>query len=345
MSVNIWPRVDELVDRAATVADLHRHRLHLYAAWRWRSLGRPIPGELARLERTAAAGRMAREVVASRLRAAYDGPMVLLKGADVAAHYPRPDLRPSQDLDILVREPEHVRDRLLEHGFEEFEEWSSPAEHHHLPPLAWPGVPTAVEIHNVPNWPLWLKPPHAEELIEASTSESALGHGIRALPSAHHALVLVAHLWRDDPVGRLGPLLDAHLMASDVASDVVDDLARRWGLDGLWRTTRKAIAHVLLEANASPLGVRALTSSVESMRERKVLESRLLEAVSPFYAHSARHAVPATARNVMARLRLASDQTWQAKLRRIARELRLSLSPLSAATEHARRDTDNRRPG
>ena len=332
--MNIWRRVDALVERAAKVSDLHRHRLHLYAAWRWRSLGRAVPDELLTLERGATAVRLAIPGVVRRVREAYDGPMALLKGADVAAYYPRPELRPVWDLDLLVLDADYVHRKLLDFGFAESTSLL-PAEHHHLQPLVWPGFAGNVEIHSAPNWPLWLVPPRVDELLAVATTESALGHGILALPPAHHAIVLAAHLWRDDPMGRLGQLLDMCLMAEAAEPGALDSLVRRWGVERLWRTTQAAAARVLRDEQNQPLGVRMLTQSLESMRERTLIESRFFEVSSPFFAFEPTVAVATAVRNVLPSLQPAPNESWGTKLRRTPRRLRQSFWRVSATTDTA----------
>ena len=325
---DIWARVDALIERADTISDLRWHRLHLYAAWRWRSLGRRISDELHAFDRQAAALRLSMPTVLARVREAYDGPIVLLKGADVAARYPTPELRPSADLDLLVPDAEHVYRALVNHGFNEWQgEARLSAEHHHLQLLVWPGLPGGVEIHRAPNWPTWLTAPRTDELISEATSESVVGHGILTLPPAHHALVLTAHLWRDDPMGRVGQLIDVLLMSGSVDGTSIEKLARRWGIERLWRTTRAAAHRILLGEQDVPLGARVLTSRHESMRQRTVLESKVFEICAPFFGLPPSRAITDAARHVIWALQPGPNETWGEK----ATALRQSLSPISVA--------------
>jgi Uncharacterised nucleotidyltransferase len=326
--LNVWERVDRLIERADSVADLHTHRLHLYAAWRWRQLGRPLPRELVELERGAAVQRLSVPAVLRVVREAYEGPIVLLKGADVAACYPRPELRPSLDLDLLVPDAETVQRRLVERGFRE-RLGITPDEHHHGPQLEWPGLAVRVEIHGGPNWPTWLTPPPTEEVLAGATSESALGHGIRALAPAHHTLILVAHAWREVPLSRLGHIVDIMLLGRETGAGELDALARRWGLQKLWTATDEVARRVLLGEATGRRSSRIWVRRLESVSRYTVLEAKLAELVAPFWAVPAPRAAIFVARALLSELTPAPRETWREKLRRTADALRDGLTPRS----------------
>lgn len=328
--LNLWARVDELVDRASTVSDLHAHRLHLYAAWRWRSDGRPVPAELVELERGARIFRLATPAVLRRVRDAYDGPLILLKGADVAARYPTPELRPSIDLDFLVPDPERTQSALVAAGFNELPESCTSDEHHHLPALEWPGLPIRVELHSAPSWPTWLAPPPLEELFASATRESAVGHGVAALPPTYQAVVLAAHMWREVPLARLGQLIDVLLMAQAAPMGETESLARRWGIDRLWRVTDTTARRVLLGERIAGGAPRIWTRGLESMRERTVFESKLAQLLGPFLALPAGKAMAAAARLAGSELRPSADETWSEMARRTVGALRQGFRRRSA---------------
>jgi Uncharacterised nucleotidyltransferase len=344
--MDLWPRVDALIERAKTVADLHHHRLHLYAARRWRSLGRPLSDELAALERGAATLRLATPVLAGRVRDAYDGRLVLLKGADVAALYPTPELRPSMDLDLLVDDADAVYGALLEHGFVVERRPALPADHHHLPNLAWPGLLGSVEVHRAPNWPVWLTPPDAEELLEAATGDSAIGHGVLALHPSHLMLVLTAHLWRDDPIQNLGHLLDVLLAAEGVDPAELDSLLRRHRLAPLWEATQDVAARVFGdERGRDSRRVRLLARNLEAVRDRTVIEARLAEAIAPSYVRPPTRAAAATARTVGHWFRPEPGETWRQKVARTLRTLGKSFSPSSEVDRERDRLSEARNAG
>src|SRR5262249_28719626 len=136
---DLWSRVDALVDRTEDIGDLRIHSLQLIAARRWRGQGRPIPDELAEEETSACIVALAVPVLLRRLHAAYEGPMLLMKGPEVAALYPDPALRPYADVDVLVTDrPAAVR-ALVAAGFEErYDEAVFGDGFHHSRPLFWP---------------------------------------------------------------------------------------------------------------------------------------------------------------------------------------------------------------
>lgn len=342
--MNLWTRVDELVERARTVSDLHAHRLHLYAAWRWRSVGRPVPAELVELERGARIFRLAAPAVMRRVRDAYDGPLVLLKGADVAAAYPKPELRPSIDLDFLVPDPERTQTALVAAGFNELPDTCTPDEHHHLPALEWPGLLVRVELHSMPSWPTWVPPPPVEELFASATTASALGHGVVALPPAHQALVLAGHMWREVPLARLGQLIDVVLMAQAAPVGETESLARRWRIDRLWQVTDATARRVLLAERIEGAAPRIWTRGLESMRERTVIESKLAELVGPFLAVPTRKAVAAAARMASSELRPSGDETWGKMARRTLGALKQGLRRRSARDRELEAGTETGRP-
>src|SRR4051794_39191940 len=98
--------VNRLIDSGPPMEGLVFHRLHLLAARRWAERGLPVGGALA-VDEMLMGRRM--ELIRSALetlRERHDGRIVVLKGPDVAAHYPDPALRPTGDVDVLVDSPE-----------------------------------------------------------------------------------------------------------------------------------------------------------------------------------------------------------------------------------------------
>ena len=88
----------------------------------------------------------------TRVRAACDGPIVLLKGPEVAERYPQ-RARGYGDLDLLVPDGAHVQRALVQDGFREVPDPERFVGVYHLPPLILNGAPLALEIHEAPNWP------------------------------------------------------------------------------------------------------------------------------------------------------------------------------------------------
>ena len=333
----VWPRVGELVDQSGKLSDLVAHRVHLIAARRWREQGRPIDADLVELERLAAVKRLAAPVLLSRIRRVYDGPAMLLKGAEVAARYPAPELRPYTDLDLLVPDAPAVYRQLVEAGFEKTP-MPGPYEHHHQPALTWPGLPMLLELHSQPSWPDWLTPPDNDQLFAGATGECALGCGVLGPSRVHHTLLLVAHAWRDAPLARLGHLLDVYVTCLNEDPGELADLAAAWRIDRVWRSTLAAVGGVL-GGERPRASVRALTRQLDSMRERTVIETKLADWVAPFWGLPFPRAVRASGSELVAELRPEHNETWRRKLHRSGTAMRQLFRSRSERDELLRRET------
>src|SRR5918999_4771530 len=127
--------VETLIDRARTLQDLESQGLQLLAARRWRELGRPVPSRLLAQERVVAANLLVAPAVLRRIRSAYDGDILLLKGPEVAIAYPDAALRPYGDLDLLVSDAHAAQRALTAAGFEPVGNEAGYVTKHHLQPL------------------------------------------------------------------------------------------------------------------------------------------------------------------------------------------------------------------
>ena len=114
---DLWASVDRLIDSTSDVDALRANRLHLLAARRWRERGIDVPGELVEAERLAVLVSFVLPDVLARVRAAYDGPLVVHKGPEVALRYPDPLLRPYIDIDLLIPTRPRRRARSSRPGF------------------------------------------------------------------------------------------------------------------------------------------------------------------------------------------------------------------------------------
>ena len=117
---------------------------------------------------------------------------------------------------------------------------------------------------------------------------SRLGvEGIDTLPPEQHTLVLAAHAWEHQPLGRLGNLIDVavSLRRSDEAE--VARLARRWGCTRMWRTTRAAVRAVV-DRDGRSAGVVVWGRHLPEVRERTVLEWHLKNLLAPAWAYPRR---------------------------------------------------------
>jgi Uncharacterised nucleotidyltransferase len=326
---DIWASVDRLIDRGPTLAGLRAHRLHLLAARRWSALGRPLPRDLMAEARTSGLFTLVVPMILERARAAYEGPMVLMKGLEVAALYPDPALRPFHDVDLLVADAAEAHRALISAGFQPV---ANPdayyADRHHLRPLCWPALPLVVEIHKRPEWPTWTAPPATEELLSAAIPASAGVDGLQTLAPSHHALVLAAHSWTEAPLRRAIDLVDVAAVSAGQDRDELGRLARRWDIGGVWETMIAAADALLFEA-PTPWSMRLWARDLLCVRDRTVLENHLRRLVSSFWALPPRRALRASANALVREVRPAPGESRRTKLARAKRAIANPLAPLS----------------
>jgi hypothetical protein len=327
----LWSAVDELVDRAPGPGDLRAHGLHLLAGARLRSLGQPVPDEVAAEERLAAVLALAVPTLLQRARAAYDGRLMIMKGAELAQLYRDPSLRAFYDVDLLADDAEAAQRALVAAGFQELGTDVNDIGIH-LCPLGWPGLPVRIELHRRPRWVDGLGNPSLEEIFEAA-EPSALGvPGILAPARHHHALLLAGHAWTHEPLRRVSELIDIAVVTHGTDRADVRSVARRWGCERLWHTTERAVDAVLYGAR-SPVPLRTWARHLRGARERTVLETRLLRIAGPVWGMPLRR-VPRELLRAIARLVQRHDgERWRAKIARVGRLARTAARPRSELRE------------
>jgi putative nucleotidyltransferase-like protein len=326
----IWQTVDRLVDRAPRVQDLRRHGLQLLAAQRWRALGRPVPDLLRHDEQLAAAVTLTVPLVLERVRAAWPGAIAVMKGPEVAALYPSPQLRPYSDLDLLVENAPEAQSALLAAGFRPVGDPRLYVDIHHLRPLVSPGLAVAVEVHDRPKWIHGIEPPPTSDLLAGAVPAESGTNGLLSLGAAEHSLLLAVHSWAHVPLARISHLLDVALMAHRVDPDELRALARQWGIERAWGATTAAVEGLLLGGSRS-WPMRTWGRNLSRVDERTVLESHLEHWLAAFSALPPRLAIGASARAVAAEARPAPGERWRVKLRRVRHALR---SPSVGLSEH-----------
>lgn len=311
----IVERALAIVERAPSLADVDRHRVQPLAAHALRERRRAVPAPLASQERVAAAAALAAPAVLARVREAADGPLVLVKGPEVARRYPGPLLRCFGDLDVIVPDAEATQRQLIAAGFEEVGDPALYEGIHHLRPLRTAPLPLSVEVHRAPKWVARLEPPSFEQLLEAAVPARCGVDGVLAPSPAAHALVLAAHAWAHRPLGRLGDLVDVALVAREADGAEIERLAGAWGLRRVWRTTARAI-DALLGGGARTTALAAWARHLAGARERSVLESHLERWLSPLWALPAADARRAVAAAIRADLVPEGAEGWPRKLAR-----------------------------
>jgi hypothetical protein len=335
-------RVDALIDASPGLQDLRAHGLHLLAARRWRSTGTPLPARLVREElqatwRTHAAPRVLEEV-----RAACDGPVMLVKGPAVGERFPDPAARPFIDLDLLVPDAQAAQAALRAAGFRlSGDPAAYPDDLHHLPPVHSPDHPIPIEVHSRLKWVDGFSPP-TFEVLAAAAEPIALGvEGILTPPPAHHALVLAGHLWAHDPLTRLLRILDVAMMADASEPQELEALAQAWGMGRLWRSTA-AVADALFGAgDCDPWPLRTWARGLRSAREPSVSELHLSRLLSPFAIYAPAGAARALAAAIAGFAQPHDGEPWRRKLTRTAQQI---ARPTMRRSEHVRAIEANRHP-
>src|SRR4051812_21537209 len=155
-------RLAVMTDRAPGLPDLFAHRLGAVAAAHWRRCGRELPAPLLEEERFATIVELAAPLLLSRILDACEGPVMVLKGPEIAARYPFPRLRPFHDLDVLVEDSKAAHAALLAAGCRIG--WDRGSAHHELP-LVFPDLPIVIEVHGRVKWPAGVRAPATSDLF------------------------------------------------------------------------------------------------------------------------------------------------------------------------------------
>jgi Uncharacterised nucleotidyltransferase len=339
-----WEAVYRLIETLDPML-LPEHGLGPLAARRLRLQGRPVPEHLIREDRAAATANLVAPSLLARVRDAYDGPLLLLKGPEVAARYPD-RARRFGDLDLLAGDAQAAHAALLAAGFSlEDREWPPPGydnihrPHYHLHPLEWAGFALRIEIHQHVKWPGGLTPPRNEDLFEAAAPSSVGVEGLLAPHPNHHAILLASHAWGEIPMRKLRELVDVLVFVDDAQRGELARLARRWQFDRAWNATLAAADWVLGGA-PEPTFVRIWARYLRNLREPTVVEMHLQEWLSPFWLVPPRLAIRRTGMAFVRELRPSPEQTWADKRSQTVEAL---LHPLSPKSAHHRRSVAGRR--
>ena len=322
---DVWPRLDELVDRAPSVVDLLDHRLGAIAARHWRASGRPLPPAILEEEQYAAASLLAVPVLLSRVSAAYGERVVVLKGPEVAQRYPDPRMRPSHDLDLLVEDSERAFVALRAAGCEVV---SHDASDQHELPLAFPDLPLVIELHSAPKWPAWAGGPPTADLFAGAIPSTT---GLLGPRPEHHAVLLAVHSWAHRPLARVLDFVDVLVLLAETDPADADDVARRWRVQRIWTATLGAASALFSDA-PKPWTLRTWARNTAEVRRPTRSEELLERCLSPFAALPARKAVGVSAASALDMLRSRTDRGHAHRLE----DLRPEHPAVVAARERSR---------
>jgi hypothetical protein len=288
----LWAGVRELVARAPGPEGSLHHGLQMFDVEARLGAGAPLPPALEAARLHAQLGALMVPVLLERIRDTLDQPVVLMKGAEIAARYPDPSLRPFNDVDLLVEDPVAAYDRLRANGFEPAGDPGLYVDHHHLQPLRLPSCPLPLELHHGPSVMPWMTGPSTAELIADSVPSATCVDGIRGVRPDQHALLLAVHGWGHWPFGRALDLVDVLAASHGSDRDHLDRLARAWNMSEVWRTTTRVAEAVLLHPGTGrPWPLRTWARHIPECRRQTDFEKRLTRTVSPFAAVSPPRAV------------------------------------------------------
>jgi len=315
-----WEAADRLLDTMSTDA-VRLHRVAPLAARRLKRLGRAVPQLFLHEERAARAAMMVLPSLLRRIREAYDRPVLVIKGPEVAARYPDA-ARSFDDLDLLVEDARGAQRALLAAGFVEVPD---PTDHyvgiHHLPPLVWPELPLKIELHTRPKWPRYLPAPPVQPLFDEAVTSFCAVDGIDAPAAHHHALIVAAHAWGHTPLRDLRDLLDVAATAREADEADLRRAAHEWRIDRLWDATRSTVEWRLY-GGRRPIAVALWARQLIDLREATVLEGHLVRWASPLWALPLRRALPVSLQRVFSDLRPEAGMSWSEKRRSVFRAVR-----------------------
>jgi len=187
--------------------------------------------------------------------------------------------------------------------------------HHHLTPLMWPGAPLLVEVHRRPSRPEWLEPVPGESVFRVAVPSATGLPGLLSPEPAAHAVLVVAHAWKHDPLGNLGQLLDAAVLLASADRRRADAVARAWGWERMWHATLGVMDSVLADKRRG-LASRVWARHLRDVRERVVLENHISRLAAPIWSLPATDVPQAIAEALRDTAAREPDENWTTKLRR-----------------------------
>ena len=144
--------------------------------------------------------------------------------------------------------------------------------------------------------------------------------GLLAPSPSHHAILVAAHGWAHQPLGRLRDLVDVGAFAVETDPRELDQQAGRWGVSRLVATTVYSLEAVLRGRRTAPL--RLWAGHLPEVRDQTVFEHHLERVLAPFWGLPFDRAARSSVRAFGNELRPAFDETWPEKLRRTTRAIR-----------------------
>lgn len=324
----MWDRVDELVAQAPNVAAIHHHQVAALAARVRRRTGVPVEPQLRAAEQAAAIGALSSVYLLGRIRAAVDGPLLLIKGPEAAASYPQPQTRLFKDLDLLSTDVGAAYRALLAAGFVEVTCGTFVPPPYHCWPLGWPGIPLTIELHRAPRHVDGLPVPTLDALLRLARPSRTGVDGVLGLDPSAHAVLLAVHAWSHGPLERLGPLIDVAAVLADGDRQAAGAYARSWGCRRLWRATVSCI-DTLIASRPPTIPSRTWARHLRTAREPSVLESHSARIAAAAWGLPVSRAGLGVGRALLGVALVQGDDSWGEKIYRARRAVRHAVMPVS----------------
>lgn len=315
---DLWTALDRIIANAPDANSLRLHGLGPIAAWRCRQRGEAVPPDIDHLARGAVYASLTAAPLLRKVIDILQEPVLVLKGPEVARLYPERALRTYGDLDLLVSDLSSAERRLLDAGFAELMPDREIEGHHHDSPLGLGNLALMVELHRDPGWLRWLTPPSNAELFLSAVPSVTGVEGAYALPDEQLALFLASHAWRHGPYMSYIHLIDLELVRQRTNPDAIDRLARRWGMDKVWRQSCAMIDWNIYQSGAAPNAAhRWWARHMADTRERTLMEFYLGNWGRGLAAPTLPEQIETIAHDIRFNFTAHSWQSRRYKLRRI----------------------------
>ena len=332
---DLWPALDRLLANASP-DQVRAHALGPLDVLRRTQLGVTVPEVLAAEARVAGFAMLSVRPLLQRVRLSCEGPLVLMKGPELALRYPG-GARGFMDIDLLTPTPDRVHSQLRAAGFiEAGEDATFVQPPHHLRPLKWPELPLQIEVHGRPKWPDGLEEPPVESILDSARPSDVGVDGILTPVDAHHALLVTAHAWAHEPLRRLRDLADVRVLSPPSERPAIERTARAWNMTRLWLTTDR-VTDAVVGRRGMPLLARPWAGHLLEHRERTVFESHLCEYMAAYSVLPLPAAFAKAAHAFADDFLPAPEQTWSNKLWRMLTAVRNASSPMSHHSLELRR--------
>jgi hypothetical protein len=260
-----------MIDSCRDTERLELHGLSALAVAHWSSTGQPVPKELVGVHRHQAVAWLQTEELLRELHSILQRPLLVLKGIEVAKHYPEPGWRRLRDLDVLVEDPAAAQDALVAAGWRLkptpgfLRDPRGDTSLHQLCPIERPGFSLPVELHRRPNGPTWSSMPDFSGLFDRATPRAQGIDGAWSLSVEDQAIVVLGHSCARQPFEQFSQIIDFALLSASSSREALVELARRARLERLLSVAEQTVESLLLGSAPEPLVTRLFSSHLHAL--------------------------------------------------------------------------------